>query len=110
MFAYMLWIGLFPRFQPLQAGASALALAILIILGLGLLFRPARSARTIFVFVSLFCLLWDGAALFWLSYPANAFSSHRPTPAQLYRQLLGSVAVASIAYFHYRARQQPDQT
>jgi len=109
MFAYMLWIGLFPRFQPLQAGASALALAIFIILGLALLFRPVRSARIIFVFISLFCFLWGGSALFWLSYPANAFSFPRPMPAQLYRQLLSSVAVASIAYFYYRRRQEREQ-
>jgi hypothetical protein len=30
-------------------------------------------------------------------------------PAQLYRQLLSSVAVASIAYFYYRGRQQREQ-
>jgi len=102
VFAYTLWIGLSPRVQPLQAGGSALALTIFIILGLALLFRPVRSARTVFIFISLLCLLWGGAALFWLSYPANAFSFPRPMPAQLYRQLLSSLVVAGIAYFHYR--------
>jgi hypothetical protein len=109
MFSYTLWFGVFPRFQPLEAGASALALTIFVGLFIPLLFRPARSAKTVFVFISLWCFLRGGSALIGLSYPVNAFSSHRPSTSQLYRWLLMSVAVGSIAYFHYRGRQQHEQ-
>ena len=86
-----------------------LGLAIFVILCIALLFWPARSAKMVFVFISLFCLLRAGSAIFWLSYPANAFASPRPTDRQLYRWLLASMSVASVAYFHYRGRQQHEQ-
>jgi hypothetical protein len=105
VFGCALWIGLFPRFQVFQAGASALALAVYIILFLGLLFRPARSAKAVFVFLSLFCLLQIGSDVYWLSYPVNAIP-HRPLTIQLYRSLFMSIAVAVIVYVYYRTYQQ----
>jgi hypothetical protein len=105
IFGCGLWIGLFPRLQPFSAGASDLALAVYIILFLALLFRPARSAKAVFVFLSLFCLLQIGSNVYWLSYPVNAVA-HRPLTIQLYRSLFMSIAVGLIVYVYYRISQQ----
>jgi hypothetical protein len=40
VFSYTLWFGVFPRFQPLEAGASALALTIFV----GLFIAPVVSS------------------------------------------------------------------
>ncbi len=79
LFINALWIGFFPIFQPLQAGSSALLLTVYLILFVGLLFRPARSAKPVFIFLSLFCLLPIASGLVLAQLPAQfspAFALH----------------------------------
>jgi hypothetical protein len=105
LFSNALWIGLSPHFQPYQAGSSALLLGVYVILFVGLLFRPASSAKTVFIFLALFCLLPIASALYWLNYPLAALP-RSPFTIRFFVSLFTSVAVAAIAFVHYRFRQQ----
>lgn len=104
-FGNALWIGLFPRFQPYQAGVAALFLCVHVILFFGLLFRPARSAKAVFVFLALFCLVPIASSMYWLNYPVSALPRSPFTP-RFIASLVTSIAIAIVAYIHYRARQQ----
>lgn len=104
VFGNALWIGFFPRFQPYQAGSAALLLAVHILLLLGLLFRPARSAKAVFVFLTFLCLLPIISVLYWLNYPLSALPQSPFTP-RFFASLFASIGVAIVAYLHYRARQ-----
>jgi hypothetical protein len=109
LFANGLWIGFVPMFQPFQAGSSALLLGVYLILFVGLLFRPSRSAKAVFIFLSLFCLLPIASGLYWLNYPLNALP-RSPFTMRFFVSLFMSAAVAVIAYVHYRARRQAATT
>ncbi|MEY2493259.1 MAG: hypothetical protein QOH24_2210 [Verrucomicrobiota bacterium] len=103
LFGNALWIGLVPRFQLIQAGSSALLLGVYLVLFIGLLFRPARSAKAVFIFLALFCLLPIVSGLYWLNYPLSALP-RSPFTMRFFVSLFTSVTVAAIAYVHYRAR------
>jgi hypothetical protein len=87
------------------AGAAGLLLVVHLVLLLGLLFRPHSSAKAVFVFLALFCLLPVGWAFYWLGYPLRALP-RSPFTVSWIMSVLTSFAVAGIAYFHYRGHVQ----
>ena len=108
IFANALWAGLFPRFQPYQAGSAALLLFVYVILLGGLLFRPRRSARAVFVFLMLLCVLQIGSGIYWFTYPLRALPQS-PFTAGFFASLLGSIVATAVAYAHFRARHQHNE-
>jgi hypothetical protein len=104
-FGNALWFSSFPRLQTAQVGIAGLLLIVHLVLLTGLLFQPARSAKAVFVFLALFCLVPIGSAIYWMNYPLRELPRSPFTPHFL-SSLFVSIAVAVIAYIHYRARQQ----
>ena len=98
-----LWIGLYPHFQPTQAGPSFLLLAVYLFLLWCLSFHPVRSAKTVFVFLSLFSLIPIASAFYFMNSPSGVLPRSAFT-LQYFTSLSAALAVAVIAYLHYRAR------
>jgi hypothetical protein len=108
VFAAGLWVGLSSRSQPLVLGASAIPLTVYIALFVALLFRPAPSAKAVFVFLTLFASLQFAAALYWLSHPMVR-SLSTTSKIQHFRSLLMCPAVVIAAYLYDRGVKQTNR-
>jgi hypothetical protein len=96
-----IWVGLSYHAQPLVLGTSVIRLIVYIAVFVALLFRPASSAKAVFVFLTLFASLQFAAALYWPSHPMER-SLSTTSKIQHFRSRLICAAVVIALYLYYR--------
>jgi uncharacterized membrane protein len=103
-----LLLGLYPHFQLVQAALAGVLLAVHLILLIGLLIRPDGSAKVVFIFLALLCLLPIASALYWLIYPLSALP-HSPFTRSFLASMFTTIAISIIAYVHLKVRSKHQQ-
>ena len=99
VFAAGLWVAISRHAPPLGLGALAIPLIVYFALFLALLFRPAQSAKAVFVFIALFEGFQFAYAVYWLSHPMIKLIS-TDSQIQKFRHLLLCPAVVTAAYLY----------
>ncbi len=100
-----LLLGLYPHFQLVQAALAGVLLTVYLVLLISLLIRPDGSAKVVFIFLALLCLIPIASALYWLSYPLSELP-HSPLNRSFLCSLFTSFAIAVVAYVHHKIRSE----